>query len=559
VSGTGYGLAGALLDGDRPLDAAELAEARDLLRAAALCNDARIERRNGHARCVGDPTEGALVVMAGKGGVVKEEAERTAHRVHELPFESARRRMSTIHALPDGSLEILTKGSPEAMLQVCTRVRRDGAELPLDPGEVTDVVRSVEALARDGLRVLAFARAVIDRPVPGSAAEAERNLTLLGLVGMADPVRPEVPEAVARCRAAGIRVLMLTGDHPATAAAVAAKAGLLQGRVLLGTDLPEDEAALGELLTGGISVIARLAPEQKLRVARALQARGEVVAMTGDGVNDAPALRQADIGVAMGVVGTDVARAAADVVLLDDNFAHIVEAVEEGRAAFDNIKRFLTYHLTDNVAELAPFAVWALSGGRIPLVISVLQVLALDIGTDLLPALALGAEKPEPGVMARPPRSRGARSLDRPVIARAFGFLGPIEAVASLAMLPIGAALFLAWRPRAPLPDSGAPLALVSTMVFAAIVLAQMANALECRSTTASIRTLGLGSNRLLLGAIAVEGLVLLAFVYVGPVARLLGQRPLSAAQWLPILVAPVLLLVAEETRKLVVRRRRRR
>ena len=223
---------------------------------------------------------------------------------------------------------------------------------------------------------------------------------------------------------------------------------------MIGSELPDGDDALGELLTTHDAVIARLAPEQKLRIARAIQTRGAVVAMTGDGVDDAPALRQADIGVAMGKSGTDVAREAADLVLLDDNFTHIVEAVEEGRAAFDNIKRFLTYHLTDNVAELAPFAVWALSAGHIPLMISVLQVLALDIGTDLLPALALGAEKPEPGVMERPPRAKDARLLDRKVLGRAFGFLGPVEATASMAMLPIGAALFFGW-PESPLPAPG--------------------------------------------------------------------------------------------------------
>jgi magnesium-transporting ATPase (P-type) len=352
---------------------------------------------------------------------------------------------------------------------------------------------------------------------------------------------------------------MVTGDHPATAAAVAVKAGLATGRVVLGADLPASDDALADLLAGGVSVLARVAPEHKLRIAKALQARGAVVAMTGDGVNDAPALRQADIGVAMGVVGTDVARSAADIVLLDDNFAHIVEAVEEGRAAFDNIKRFLTYHLTDNVAELAPFALWALTAGRVPLALSVLQILALDIGTDLLPALALGAEPPEPGVMERQPRTRSARSLDRGVLARAFGFLGPVEAVASLAMLPVGAALFFGWHPGTPLPAGGPALATLSTMVFAAIVLAQMANAFECRSARMSLRTLGLATNRLLVGAVAVEGLALLGFVYLGPVRALLGHQPLTLAQWLPVLAAPVLLFAAEETRKTVMRRRRGR
>ena len=341
--------------------------------------------------------------------------------------------------------------------------------------------------------------------IPNTAAEAETEMEFLGLVGMADPVRPEVPEAIARCRRAGIKVMMVTGDHPATAMSVAKQAGLPAHTVMIGSELPDSDDAVGQLLTTHDVVIARLAPEQKLRIARALQARGAVVAMTGDGVNDAPALRQADIGVAMGKAGTDVAREAADLVLLDDNFTHIVEAVEEGRAAFDNIKRFLTYHLTDNVAELAPFAVWALSAGRIPLMISVLQVLALDIGTDLLPALALGAERPEPGVMERPPRTKGARLLDRGVLGRAFAFLGPVEATASMALVPIGAALFFGW-PESPLPASGSDLAVLSTMVFSAIVLMQMANAFECRSNPASLFSIGPLSNRLLVGAVADRG-----------------------------------------------------
>jgi magnesium-transporting ATPase (P-type) len=381
-------------------------------------------------------------------------------------------------------------------------------------------------------------------------------MEFLGLVGMADPVRPEVPEAVARCRRAGIRVVMITGDHPATAMKVAREAGLPAHTVLLGSELPDGDEALGNLLRTHEAVLARVAPEQKLRIARALQARGEVVAMTGDGVNDAPALRQADIGVAMGRVGTDVAREAADLVLLDDNFAHIVEAVREGRAAFDNIKRFLTYHLTDNVAELAPFVAWALSAGRIPLMISVLQILALDIGTDLLPALALGAERPEPGVMDRAPRSKGARLLDRRVLGRAFGFLGPVEAATAMAMLPIGAALFFGW-PGDPLPTAGAEKATLSTMVFATIVAMQMANAFECRATPASLFSIGPLSNHLLVGAVAVEALALAAFVYVPPIAHALGQHPLSPGQWLLVLVAPWILLGAEEARKAVVRRER--
>ena len=252
-----------------------------------------------------------------------------------------------------------------------------------------------------------------------------------------------------------------------------------------------------------------------------------------------------------------MAREASDLVLLDDNFAHIVEAVEEGRAAFANIRRFLTYHLTDNVAELAPFVIWALSGGAFPLVLSVLQILALDIGTDLFPALALGAEPPEPGIMREPPRTRSAKLLDRKVLGRAFGFLGPAEAAVSLALVPLGASWFLDWKFGTPLPTDGAALALLSTLVFTAIVLMQMANAFECRSTSLSLLSSKLPANRLLSFAVVTEFLVLCAFLYAPGLRTLLHHRRLTPLQWSVVAVAPLLLFTLEELRKWVVRKRR--
>ena len=555
VSGAGYGPAGTLHVDGRPVSSAELEDVVPLLRAASLCGDAQLSEERGRWRCTGDPTEGALLVLARKGGIERDAAERTAPRIREIPFDSTRRRMSTLHVLPSGELELLVKGAPERLLGICSTVRRGGAALPLDADEEARIFSEVEAMAADGLRILALARRTLDDASVGAEA-AERGLELLGLVGLEDPVRPEVPDAIERCRRAGIRVIMVTGDHPSTAAAVARKAGLRTDVLLLGSELPTDDAALGELLAVPEAIIARVAPEQKLRITQALQSRGDVVAMTGDGVNDAPALRRSDIGVAMGKAGTDVAREAADIILLDDNFAHIVEAVEEGRAVFDNIKRFLTYHLTDNVAELTPFLVWALSAGKIPLVISVLQILALDIGTDLLPALALGAERAEPGTMSRPPRPRRARLLDRAVLGRAFGFLGPVEALVSMAMVPLGAALLFGWRPGLPLPSSGSRLATLSTIVFSTIVAMQMANALECRSTPDSLFAIRPLSNRLLAGAVATEALALLAFVYLPPLRRVLGHEALAVAQWIPALAGFVALLAAEEARKWVVRSR---
>jgi magnesium-transporting ATPase (P-type) len=558
VTGSGYDPAGTVLTTvGRPLTEIEWEGLRPLLHVAALCENARLERQDGIWRCVGDPTEGALLVLAKKGGIEWAAAERIAPRVRDFPFESQRGRMSTVHLLASGAHEVLAKGAPEAVVPLCKAIRSNGRVTTLGAREEQEITAAVDALAVRGLRVLALARREVDA-LPGTATDAEVEMEFLGLVGMADPVRPEVPNAVARCRRAGIRLVMVTGDHPATAMAVGREAGLGAHTVMVGSELPDGDEALANLLVKHGPIVARVAPEEKLRIARALQMRGEVVAMTGDGVNDSPALRQADIGVAMGKTGTDVAREAADLVLLDDNFAHVVEAVEEGRAAFDNIKRFLTYHLTDNVAELAPFVVWALSGGRIPLMITVLQVLALDIGTDLLPALALGAEKPEPGVMNRPPRSRRAQLVDRRVLGRAFGFLGPVEAALSFAMVPVGAAWFFGW-PAQPIPASGVDKATLSTMVFAAIVLMQMVVALECRGTPASLFSIGPFGNRLLNGALLAELLVLAVFVYVPAVYHVLGQHPLTPAQWLPVLVTPWLLLAAEEARKAFARGRGRR
>jgi magnesium-transporting ATPase (P-type) len=557
IAGSGYDPRGALTVDGRPLDTSQLRRVEPVLRGVSLCNDARVELRDGRWRCIGDPTEGALVVMARKGGVEQEVEERNAPRVREFPFDSVRRRMCTVHALPSGGFDVIVKGSPEAVLEACASFDEEGLPTPMRPEVAASVLLDVERLAGEGLRVLAVARRGAD-VVPARPADAEQGLELLGLIGMADPVRPEVPEALRRASTAGMRVLMITGDHPATARAVARSAGFDVGNVVLGADLPASDDDLAALLADrSVSVLARVAPEEKLRIARALQSLGEVVAMTGDGVNDAPALRQADIGIAMGVVGTDVAREAADLVLLDDNFAHIVQAVEEGRAAFENIRRFLTYHLTDNVAELTPFVVWALSGGSIPLMITVLQVLALDIGTDLLPALALGSEAAEPGTMQRPPRHRTARLLDRHVLGRAFGFLGPVEAGASMAMLPVGAALFFAW-PEVPLPSGGVEKETLSTMVFAAIVCMQMANAFECRSTPASLFAIGPLRNRLLVASVLTEALALAVFIYVPPVADAMGMQPLGRSEWLPILVTPFVLLAAEEARKAGVRARGR-
>ncbi|MGW3353448.1 cation-translocating P-type ATPase [Nonomuraea rubra] len=482
----------------------------EVLRSAVLSSTGRMSG----GKPVGDPMEVALHVEALRLHAAVDD-EITAR----FPFDPVRRRASVVAG---GRLHL--KGAPDAVLPLCHAV--PGAD---------------EALARmsdRGLRVLAVAR--------GDTAE-ERDLEFLGLVGLYDPPRDDVAEAIWKCRIAGIKLAMVTGDHPRTARAIAAEVGLLgeEELVVTGADLPADDAALGELLDRDGVVVARVTPEDKLRIARALRSRGHVVAMTGDGVNDGPALREADIGIAMGASGTDVAREAADLVLLDDHFATIVAAIELGRATYANVRRFLTYHLTDNVAELTPFAVWALSGGTIPLALSVLQVLALDIGTDLLPALALGAEPANPRTMHGPART--GNLIDRRVLARVFGVLGPAQALAEMGAF-LGVLLFGGWK-FGTAPDLGL-LAAASGAAFAAVVLGQFANAFACRSESRWIGGIRWRTNPLLLGAIAVEAVLLLLFLGLPAVAGLLGGASPPMAGWLLAALAIPVMIVADAAYK---------
>ncbi|HET6530711.1 MAG TPA: cation-transporting P-type ATPase [Actinoplanes sp.] len=529
VHGDGYDPHGSV-DAAGPL-ASRIAE---LAYAAVRASSGRLSRRRDGWHATGDPTEVALHVLALRAGVDVAARERAEPATATYPFDHRRLRYSTV-----ARDTLYVKGAPEAVLARCRQ--------PSPEAEPT-----ARMLAARGLRVLAVA--VRRRGGLGAGPDTdESDLTLLGLVGLADPPRPDVAEAIAACRQAGIRVAVVTGDHALTAAAIAEQVGVTDDHpfIVAGRDLPGDDRRLGELLDRDGVVVARVTPEDKLRITRALQARGHVVAMTGDGVNDAPALRAADIGVAMGASGSDVAREAADLVLLDDHFATIVAAVEMGRATFANIRRFLTYHLTDNVAELAPFALWAATGGAFPLAIGVLQVLALDIGTDLLPALALGAEPPNKRTLRG--RARTGELIDRGVIARAFGVLGPAEVVASMGAFTT-VLLAGGWR-WGDTPDAGL-LAGASGTAFAAIVLGQLANAFACRSASRPAWRMPPRSNPLLLGAVAVELLMLLAFLGVPPVQDLLGGTFPDGRGWLLALAAVPVVLLADTLIKSRVRRR---
>ena len=442
VTGVGYAPEGQLLEQGRPVAQPVDAEVRQLLVAAGLCNDARVLPPNALASqwtILGDPTEAALRVVAMKGGIDLDAEAQQQPRRRELPFDSQRKRMSTVHqraSTPHATPIAYVKGAPKEVLALCTRLLLHGQVCPLEETHRTQAMAANDAAARRGLRVLAVAQRVLPADLTTYTPETiEADLTFLGLLAMHDPPRPEVTDAVEHCHRAGIRIIMITGDYGLTAESIARRIGIIRGpqpRLLTGPDLVAmDDEALKAALQDEV-ICARMTPEHKLRVVTALRALGHVVAVTGDGVNDAPALKQADIGVAMGRAGTDVAKEAADMILTDDNFASIVHAVEEGRAVYANIRKFVTYIFTSNTPEAVPFVLFALSGGRIPLALTVMQILAIDLGTDLVPALALGAEPPEPGMMDRPPRRLSEHVITRALLVRAYAWLGMIQSLAAM-------------------------------------------------------------------------------------------------------------------------------
>jgi calcium-translocating P-type ATPase len=489
--------------------------------AALLCVTGRVRQEHDGWRADGDPMEAALHCLALRLGRTS-----ASERVERMPYSAERMLSSALH---DETVGVV--GAPEAVLARCTSAYPAADE-------------RLHVLTGRGRRVLAVAT----REWAGAAGEEmERDLRFLGLVALHDPPRPDVADALRICRRAGIRVAMLTGDHPRTARAIAEEVGLLgaRGPLLDGQSLPEADAELARLLDNDDgAVVARVTPAGKLRIARALRTRGHVVAMTGDGVNDAPALRESDVGVAMGASGSDVARESADLVLLDDHFATIVRAIEQGRATFQNVRRFLTYHLTDNVAELAPFAVWALSGGRFPLAIGVLQVLALDIGTDMLPALALGREPARRGLMDG---FRKRVVVDRSLVVRAFCVLGATEALTSLAAFAL-VLLQGGWR-WGETPGTGL-LAVASGTAFAAIACGQMANAFACRSSHQPVWRLSPVDNPWVLAAVLAELALLVLFLAAPVLAGLLGGSWPSRMGWLAVLVAPPAVLLADTLAK---------
>ncbi|MGC5561858.1 cation-translocating P-type ATPase [Streptomyces sp. FR-108] len=547
VSGVGYAPVGTVTD-PGPV--------RDLLRAALLCSDARLLPPGDPTgrRVLGDTTEGAILVAAIKAGVDPDTERGAAPRVAEFPFDPVRKLMSTVHRTPEGLL-VCVKGAPQELLDRCTHAVLDRAARPLTDELRQVVVRSNDAMSSRGLRVLAAAVRPADT-APETVEEAERGLVFQGLIGMFDPPRPEVAAAVRICRQAGIRIVMVTGDHPLTAEAVARRVGIVTGArptTVTGSQLDRmDAAVLDELLARpGELLLCRVSPEHKMRTVATLQARGEVVAVTGDGANDAPALKHADIGVSMGASGTDVAREASAMVLLDDSFASITTAVELGRSVYRNIRKFLTYLFSHNIAELVPILAATFVG--FPLVpLTALQILAIDLGSDVLPALALGAEAPEPDVMERPPRGSRERLFSAALVRR-FLFLGAVQS--------IGVCTVFFWQVN----TSGIPYADFTadtpayrkaiTLTQAAIVVGQFFNALAVRTDRESLLRAGVFSNPRLLAAGCCGIGLMAAISYAPPLQALFGTAPLAAADWAVLTGFGVLLLCAEEARKWWVRR----
>ena len=527
---------------------------RRLARALAACTNADLGPEATVDGSSGDPTEVALLEAAAHLGADPDREARDAARIRQFHFDPALKLMSTCDRAGDGA-EIHVKGAPDVLIGRCTSMLRpDGSATTLGEAARATVLARVEEAARDGLRVLAVA----DRPLapgepePGAREEAERDLCLLGLVTLLDPPRPEVADAVSRCHTAGIRIIVVSGDHALTAAAIAARVGIggTNPQIVTGPELdamPDDE--LDQLLrNGGELIFARTSPEAKLRIADALRAEGHVVAMTGDGVNDAPALRRADIGVAMGRSGTDVARESATMILTDDNFANIVGAVEEGRRVYANIRKFILYIFAHAPAEVVPFLAFAASGGALPLPLTAVQILAIDLGTETLPALALGRDPAEAGVMERHPRRRDEGVIDRALLVRAWACLGLVSAALVMAGF-LYVLLRAGWAPGEDV-GAGSPLhhayLQATTMSFLGIVACQVGTAFASRVERAPLRSIGLLSNPLLLWGIAFELAFAAALIYVPLLQDVFGTATLPLDAVLFVLPFPFVVLAAD-------------
>jgi len=536
VTGTGYSPKGEFYSNGQ---VAEEERISLISRIGLLCNDAKLELRSDTWSLIGDPTEGALVVLAAKAGLDQNETRETYPRINEVPFSSERKRMTTIHSTPEGTGVAYSKGAPEILLEKCTTILREDGVSPLSEEEKRRILVVNERMASEGLRVLAMAYrtlpAAIDSTEPTEAC-VEQGFTFVGLAGMMDPPRIEAKDAIQTCNNAGVKTIMITGDHRLTASTIAKQLGILAdgGRVLTGSELDSMSHSELEGLVENVSVYARVSPEHKMRIVTALKTKGHIVAMTGDGVNDAPALKKADIGVAMGITGTDVTKEASDMILTDDNFASIVSAMEEGRGIYDNIKKYIAYLLSCNVGEILVMFIAGILAWPLPLV--AVQLLWVNLTTDGLPALALGIDPSDPDIMNRPPRNPRESIFTRPTKSLIFG----VSLIMAAVLLPT-----FNWARQA------GGLIYAQTMVFTTMVMFEMFNAFNCRSERHSITKIGLFSNRWLVVAVAASVMMQLIVLYTPTFDVLFDTVPLSVADWLMIIPLSSTPLIVTELAKL--------
>jgi P-type Ca2+ transporter type 2C len=571
ITGLGYNPVGDFVLNGQPVQAGETQSLERLLEISALCNGAKIDPpsdRNRNWSVIGDPTDGALLVAALKYGINLEELREEKPSIDILPFSFERKKMSTVHAASN-EIVVYTKGAPRNILDLCNRELVDGKVEFLNQERMDQIEKYIHEFGNEGLRVIAVAY----KNLPISeytleykdSGQVEKDLIFVGLAGMRDPPRVEVKDAVERAHQAGIKTVIITGDYGPTAQVIAQEVGIMEknsGQVIRGSDLEElsDQAIVDEVRKGNV-IFARVAPEQKLRIVTVLKKNGEIVAVTGDGANDAPSLKEADIGVAMGASGTDVAREAADIVLLNDSFASIVKAVESGRAIYENIRKFIVYVFAHNWAELIPFILYAALG--IPLPLLVVQVLAIDLAIEVIPSLALSREPPEAGIMQEPPRSIKERLFTRKVLLRSV-FIGVIISVGALIGC-LNAWGEAGWHFGMPVPEdwqwgvqgiTTSPAYLKGvTMMFAGIVVAQAGNVLACRTSKQSIFKTSLAKNKWIIWGIIAQLSILAVLIYVPLMQEVFGTVALGWMDWLYLLTLPIAVIIAEEIRKIVVRR----
>lgn len=555
VTGNGYVNNGKVEFNKQQLWYEENPDLHKLVQIAALDNDTTVQpnKKGGKPKILGTPTEASLIIMAQKAGFDKQKVLVKYPRLRELPFDSDRKRMSTIHRWNDTQAIIFTKGAYSETIKQCDRIQVNGEVRKITQADLVNAKKANAEYASRGLRSMALAYRIIDRDTDLNkidVTQAEQHLIFVGLATMSDPPRPEIYDAVKRCHQAKIRIIMVTGDSKLTAKSVAVKIGITsdKARVISGTELTQmSDEELRQVLRGEV-IFARVAPEQKYRIVKNCQANGEIVASTGDGVNDAPALKQADIGIAMGMTGTDVAKDAANMILTDDNFASIVAAIEEGRAVYSNIRKFLTYILTSNVPEAIPSVLFLFSAGLIPLPMTIMQILTVDLGTDMLPALGLGAEAADPDTMNEPPRKRSEHLLNKQVMLKAFCWYGLISSIISTA-----AYFFVNYQngwPKTMLSSSGPVYLRATTMVLGAIVFTQIANVLNCRTNKSSVFKKGLFSNKNIWYGIIFEICLFFILTVTPGIQQIFNTTTLAASDWLFLFLLPVPLVLLEEARK---------